>query len=126
MDADPSARRPALALNGATDTAFPSPIETPAATFGHRPDLVLAARRSLAAYPRVRIVNAVFETWSSLGGGNRFDLVFAATAWHWVDPAARYRRAWELLRSEGYLAFWAAGHVVPVNGDSFFTGIQEV
>ena len=55
-----------------------------------------------------------------------FGLVFAATAWHWIDPAVRYRRAWELLRPGGHLAFWEAVHVIPDHGDPFFREIQDV
>ena len=57
---------------------------------------------------------------------DRFDLVFAATAWHWIDPAVRYRRAWELLPPGGHLAFWSAAHVFPEGGDPFFAEIQDV
>lgn len=87
------------------------------------PDLVAAARRYLADFPRVDIIESAFETWHP-PGGDRFDLVFAATAWHWIDPAMRYRRAWELLRPGGHLAFWSASHVFPAGGDPFFSEIQ--
>jgi len=43
-----------------------------------------------------------------------------------VDPAWRYRRAWEALRPGGYLAFWSAEHVFPDGGDPFFRELQEV
>jgi len=52
--------------------------------------------------------------------------VFAATAWHWIDPAVKYRRAWELLRPGGHLAFWSAAHVFPAGGDRFFRDLQDV
>lgn len=42
-----------------------------------------------------------------------FALVFAATAWNWVDPAVRYGLAWRALRPGGHLAFWNAAHVFP-------------
>jgi len=83
------------------------------------------ARRNLAAFPRVTVVNADFESWRPLspeGSG----LVFAATAWHWIDPKVRYRKAWELLKPGGHLAFWEAAHVVPDGGDPFFREIQDV
>ena len=52
--------------------------------------------------------------------------MFAATAWHWVDPAVRYRRAWTALRHGGHLALWAQEHVIPDGGDPFFREIQDV
>jgi SAM-dependent methyltransferase len=40
----------------------------------------------------------------------RFDLVYAAQAWHWVDPARGFARAHAALRPGGLLAlFWNRG-----------------
>lgn len=88
-------------------------------------DLASTARRNLAAFRDVVIVECAFETWQP-SAGIRFDLVFAATAWHWIDPATRYQRAWDALRPGGHLAFWSAAHVLPDDGDPFFSEIQEV
>jgi SAM-dependent methyltransferase len=89
------------------------------------PQLAAAARRNLAEFPSVDVVTAAFEGWQPPAQA-RFDLVFAATAWHWIDPAARWRRAWGLLRPGGHLALWSAVHVIPADGDSFFAEIQDV
>ncbi len=67
---------------------------------------------------------ARFEEWS--GEPQSFDLVYAATAWHWLDPEIRYRRAHRLLRPSGHLAFWSALHAFPQGFDPFFAEIQEV
>jgi SAM-dependent methyltransferase len=104
----------------------------PLARRGHRitalelgPRLADVARRELAVFPDVRVVNASFETWQPRAGAG-FDLVYAATAWHWIDPSTRWRTAWQLLRPGGHLAFWAATHVFPAGGDPFFGEIQTV
>ena len=89
------------------------------------PELAAAARRNLAGFRDVAITQCAFETWQPTAP-DRFDLVFAATAWHWLDPAASYRRAWELLKPGRHLAFWSATHVFPDGGDSFFSEIQDV
>jgi SAM-dependent methyltransferase len=83
------------------------------------------ARHNLAGFPRVTVVNADFESWRP-ASPEGFGLVFAATAWHWIDPGVRYRKAWELLKPGGHLAFWEAVHVVPDGGDPFFREIQDV
>jgi SAM-dependent methyltransferase len=88
-------------------------------------DLAAAARRNLAAYPAVQVVTANFETWRPQPPAT-FGLVFAATAWHWIDPAAGYPQAWRLLRPGGRLAIWNQAHVFPDGGDSFFAEIQDV
>jgi SAM-dependent methyltransferase len=81
------------------------------------------ARRNLAGLP-IEIYVEPFETWE--GGPNTFDLVYAATAWHWVDPMIRYRKAHRLLRPGGHVAFWSARHAFPVGFDPFFSEIQVV
>jgi SAM-dependent methyltransferase len=88
-------------------------------------DLAAEARHNLAGVPGVDVVNQGFESWQPPPQAS-FALVFAATAWHWIDPAVRYRKAWEVLRPGGHLAFWSAIHVVPAAGDPFFREIQDV
>jgi SAM-dependent methyltransferase len=81
------------------------------------------ARENLAGLP-VDIHVAPFEVWKS--EPDAFALVYAATAWHWIDPAIAYRKAHRLLRPGGNLAFWSARHAFPAGFDPFFTEIQDV
>jgi len=53
----------------------------------------------------VRAVVATFERFES---SRRFDLVYAAAAWHWIDPATRWARAVDLLASGGELALFGS------------------
>jgi SAM-dependent methyltransferase len=88
-------------------------------------DMAAVARANLAGFADVEVVNAAFESWRPPDGAT-FDAVVAATSWHWADPELRYRRAWELLRRGGHLAFWAAVHVLPAAGDPIFLELQHV
>jgi SAM-dependent methyltransferase len=81
------------------------------------------ARRNLAGMP-VEIHVGAFETWGAAPAS--FDLIYAATAWKWVDPQRRYEKAHSLLRPGGHLAFWSARHAFPKGFDPFFTEIQDV
>jgi len=87
--------------------------------------LAQAARRNLAAFDDVHVVEQAFERWEP-PAGERFDLVYAATAWHWIDPALGYQLAWRWLRPGGHLSVWGAVPVFPGDGDPFFRGLQEV
>jgi SAM-dependent methyltransferase len=86
------------------------------------PELAAAARQNLTGFP-VQVVQGRFEDWVP---DQRVSLVFAATAWRWIDPAVRYERAWQALRPGGHLAVWEQAHVFPDGGDPFFREIQEV
>jgi SAM-dependent methyltransferase len=72
------------------------------------PGMAAVARQRLATFPNVEIETSPFEEWDDRG--RRFDVVVAASAWHWVDPSIGWRRARELLRPEGWMAL--LGHVV--------------
>ncbi|HEU5417463.1 MAG TPA: class I SAM-dependent methyltransferase [Streptosporangiaceae bacterium] len=87
-------------------------------------ELAAAARANLAEFAGVQVINADFETWQP-PAGQRYDLVYAATAWHWIDPALGYRRACELLRPGGHLALWGQLHVFPDGGDPIFGELQD-
>ncbi|MEV4351077.1 methyltransferase domain-containing protein [Actinoplanes sp. NPDC049596] len=55
------------------------------------PALAALARRNLAAFPNVTVENATFEEWDPRG--RHFDVVVAASSWHWVDPVIGPPRA---------------------------------
>jgi SAM-dependent methyltransferase len=88
-------------------------------------DLAREARANTAGLP-VRIIDGRFEDFVLPHGAAPFDLVFAATSWHWIDPAVSYEKAGGLLKPGGHLAFWGAVHVVADGGDPFFFDIQDV
>lgn len=64
------------------------------------------ARRNVAGHDSVRIVTADFEAWEP-PAPHAFDMVLAASSWHWIDPAVGYERAWLALRAGGWLALMA-------------------
>ena len=78
---------------------------------------------NLGRFPEVEVVNEGFEEWDA--GGGEFDLIFAATAWHWVDPDVGYAKAASLLKAGGSFAFFSASHAFPEDADPFFFEIQE-
>jgi SAM-dependent methyltransferase len=88
-------------------------------------ELAAVARRNLARFDDVRVIHGSFDTWTP-ADGERFDLVIAATAWHWLDPRTRASRVWSVLRPGGHLAYWSGTHVVPDGGDPFFVELQDV
>ena len=85
--------------------------------------LAAVARKNLAAFPEVNVVMAPFEHWEP--DGSSFDLVLAATSWHWLDPRVRYAKAAEILKAEGALAIITSHHVLPGDGDRFFAEVQD-
>ena len=63
------------------------------------------ARRMFGDRPAVQIERSDFEQWDP--AGREFPLLFAAQAWHWVEPTAGFAKAAQVLRPGGLLAaFW--------------------
>ena len=69
-------------------------------------NMARVARRRLSAHRAVRIITGDFDTWRPEVPGS-FDLVLAASSWHWLDPAVSYRSAHDALRPGGWLALMA-------------------
>ena len=83
--------------------------------------LAAVARRNLARFPAVEVVTAAFEDWPL--PDEPFDLVLAATAFHWIDPDVRVVKVADALRPGGVLATVATHHVA--GGDEPFFAQAE-
>lgn len=86
------------------------------------PGLATVARQALSRVGDVDVVVSPFERWEEYG--QRFDLIVAATSWHWLDAEVAYRRAAEMLRDDGYLAIITTSHVLPSDGDELFRDVE--
>ena len=71
-------------------------------------EMAALARQRLATFGNVTVQTSTFEHWDDRGA--RFDVVVAASAWHWVDLPAGWQRAHDLLRPGGWMAL--LGNVV--------------
>jgi SAM-dependent methyltransferase len=80
------------------------------------------ARRKLARFPGVEVVNANFETWAPERAS--FDGVVAFSSFHWLSQERRYARAAELLGERGKLVVVSTAHVLTPDGDPFFIDVQ--
>ncbi len=86
--------------------------------------LAAVARRELKKFRDVEVITGAFEAFEPRAA--QFDLVLAATAWGWVDPAVRYQKAASIVRQGGALAIIDGGHhVFPPGFDPFFKQIQK-
>ncbi|MEV6021107.1 MULTISPECIES: methyltransferase domain-containing protein [unclassified Streptomyces] len=72
------------------------------------PGMAALARRRCASFHHVEVETSTFEEWDDRG--RRFDVLVAASSWHWVDPSVGWRRAHEVLRPGGWTAL--LGNVV--------------
>ncbi len=86
--------------------------------------LATIACHNLAAYPHVEIWNGAFEARPCAEA--TYHMVFAATSFHWIDPALRYLKAVQALKMNGTLALCWNKHVQCAASGDFFSAVQQV
>jgi len=97
---------PAIEAGAGTGKATVAFAERGVAITAIEPDAAMAAvlAHRLADRPDVTVVNSTFEEYAP---DRRYGLLYSAQAWHWTDPAVRWRRAADALAPGGALAlFW--------------------
>lgn len=66
---------------------------------------------------------AYFEAYSST---EKYDFIYSATAFHWVDAAIGYPKAWNMLKNGGVMAvFWHMSSVT-YRDYGIFVGLDEI
>ena len=87
-------------------------------------NMAALARRRLAAFPRVSIAVADFDLWTAEA---HYDLIYIATAYHWLNPQTRVARLANLLAPGGWLAVWRNHHVNSTGASrDFYAAAQKV
>lgn len=72
----------------------------------------------------LQVLNADFEDAALPAGA--YDLVFAATSWHWVDPNVRAVKARDVLRPGGAVAVVSTNQVSAETDRGYFVRSQEI
>ena len=82
------------------------------------------ARYELRNHKNVRIVTGAFE--EIIFPSAAFDMVFAATSFHWIEPSIKYLKSHEVLKRKGHLAIIHTNHISDEKGDAFFKVSQPI
>lgn len=73
--------------------------------------------------PRITVNKDYFEQYET---EKRYDLIYSATAFHWVDSSVGYPKAWEMLKRGGTMAvFWHMSSVTYYDG-GIFDGLNQL
>lgn len=80
-------------------------------------------RAKYAGQKRIGVLEGYFETFAP---PRRYDLIYSATAFHWVNCEIGYPKAWRMLREGGTLAvFWHMSSVTRLEG-GVFDGLNAI
>ncbi len=86
-------------------------------------NMAAVARRNLAGFERVTMEVANFDAWATR---ERYDLVYSASAFHWLNRETREPRIAALLNPEGALAVWRNHHVRNGSSDDFIDATMRI
>jgi SAM-dependent methyltransferase len=87
-------------------------------------EMVRIAHNRLRGFPNVHIVHASFE--EAQLPRLAFDLVYAATAFHWLSADAKFAKSHALLKPLAHLAIIHRHHVSDERGDTFTAAMQPI
>ncbi len=87
-------------------------------------ELATKARQVLLGYPKVHIITGAFEDVDL--GSNAYDLVYSATAFHWIKPEYKFAKPHVLLKPGGHLAIIHTEHVSDGAGDKFVAASRPI
>jgi ubiquinone/menaquinone biosynthesis C-methylase UbiE len=82
------------------------------------------AKKNLQNYSNVEIINSAFEDVNL--PEKTFDLIYVATAFHWIKPEAQFSKPHQLLKDGGYLAIIKGDQISNNAGDVFFHASQPI
>src|SRR3989344_5887435 len=82
------------------------------------------ARRELTNYHNVQVITGSFEGINI--SAESFDLVFAATSFHWIKPESRFTKSHRLLKNGGYLAIIHTNHLTDLSNETFYSATQPI
>jgi len=86
------------------------------------PDLLAIAVENLRAFPNVHFENIAFEKWPVRAG--EYDLVYAATSFHWIPREIGYPKAALALKPGGTLTVFSNAPPRPYTG--FSVEVQSI
>ena len=86
--------------------------------------LVDKARKELQQYTNVHVMAGSFEEIHL--PVSHYDLIYSATAFHWVKEEYKFTKTAQLLKPKGYLAIIHTEHISDGRGDAFHKASQPI
>lgn len=69
-------------------------------------DMAEILKEKCVDYPKVSVDVTSFEDWKC-PSNQKYDMIYCAQAFHWIDKNIKYKKCYELLDDNGYLVlFW--------------------
>ena len=80
--------------------------------------------KNLKNYPTSQVITGAFEDIQL--SNESFDMIYAATAFHWLKSEVKFLKPYQLLKQGGYLAIINGAQISDEIGDKFFHASQPI
>lgn len=87
-------------------------------------NMIAVACQKFRNFSNVKFLAVSFEEWSA--GKEQFDLVISATAFHWITPEIRLKKAATILRDGGDIAVFRNVYPDTDKDKDFFCALHDV
>ena len=87
-------------------------------------ELAKVVRSNLLKYPKVQIVHGSFE--ATPFSESQFDLIYAATAFHWIKDEYKFTKTASLLKPKGHLAIIHTEYIDGDDGADFLLKSEHI
>lgn len=87
-------------------------------------NLSLYTKRKYKNYSNLKVIQSSFEDYEC--NDNKFDMLYSATAFHWIPPEIGYKKSYRIIKDGGTLAlFWSKSSLNNKN-DLLYRKIQSI
>lgn len=84
-------------------------------------NLFKKSQQKLIGFPNIKVENYSFEKYNST---LKFDGIYSATAFHWIDQSIKFKKAFQMLNDDGLLfLFW---NNYSLKNEQVFQQIQNI
>ena len=87
-------------------------------------DLADFVRDKFADNNNFKVIKGAFENIDL--EAKSFDLIYSATAFHWIKPEIKFSKPYKILKKDGHLAIIHTNHVSKEKKDKFFYACQPI
>lgn len=89
-------------------------------------DMAQILKEKCASYKGVSVDVCPFEQWNSLSN-DRYDMIYCAQAFHWLDREVKYKKCNALLKDDGYLVlFWYNPHDILLETEEIEEKVNKI
>ena len=87
-------------------------------------NLASYTKKKYKKYSNLKVIQSAFEDYEC--DNNKFDMLYSATAFHWIPPQTGYKKAYRIIKNGGTIALFWSKSSVDIKNNSLYEKIQSI